>query len=272
MLSTWVCCSCADTGDGASFESTALMMDEEMQQRFKPVRAPSAEYSDQGKAEVPLFAMPAKQPYEAEALPEREATTGDASPGIDVEDEAGEKFWKMYCDKLYPGEELGLDMMVDRHHQLSLSAHPTKKGAVLKWNKANPDQAVTAGDIVESVNGVSGKAEILAAMKAHTALTFRMRRVVYFQVVVPLSTVGGLGVELQSSDNGLVVKRILDGMDVKRANSRCEAGQLIAVGNVIVKVNGEGGSSDDMARRLDSATDSVLLSIYRPPPSSSGLL
>lgn len=271
-------CCCAESGSGMPYESTVPMLDEEpatadvrftQKQEDTPAtprvaRSSSLEVNgssetpsaDADKAEAPEFPAP---------LPAAmHASTAAASTKMDSEQDFDEKIWVINCNKGRKEEGLGLDIMIDKNQKLTVSAHPTKPGAILEWNRSHPDQAVIAGDIIESVNGAVGKEKILEAMKNSYELTLRMRRVIRCEVVVPCTSEGNLGLELRESGNALLVERILEDCDVKKANSRCLAGKQIAVGNLILKVNGVGGDAEDMVHRLQNAKGDVFLSIYRP--------
>lgn len=273
MFRNLVCC-CADSGNGMPYENTVSMLEEEPTPTDVPLF--------QKQAETPWVARSSSLEVNARPTPSVDAdkaaapkfpvapsaamhvSTVAASTKVDIEQDFDEKIWSIDCTKDYQDEGLGLDIMIDRNYALTVSAHPTKPGAILRWNQSHPDQAVAAGDIIESVNGAVGKSKILEAMRNSSELSLRMRRVIRCEVVVPCTSEGNLGLELRESGDALLVERILDDCDVKKANSRCLAGKQIAVGNLILKVNGVGGDAEDLVNRLQNATGDVFISIYRP--------
>lgn len=268
VFRSFFCCHCEDSSNGMPHENTVPMLDEGLPNLQVPDNEKPHVESSLSK-EVGKFGFTeAKAEDIAEQVQAQQLQSENGgmhvSWKIGSEEQSDAQVWEVCCSKEFKDEELGLSMMIDRHGQLSLSADPSQPGAVLRWNSDHPDQAVAAGDIVESVNGCESKKDILEAMKDSCELTFRMRRVIRCEVIVPCSSEGNLGLELRESGSALMVERILEAGDVKRANARCDAGKQIVVGNLIVKVNGVGGDAHDMVQRLQTARGNVSLAIYRP--------
>jgi len=67
-----------------------------------------------------------------------------------------QRTWEVELQRL-PGDILGLH--VDWRNYKTLKVTRVKEGLTLKWNEANPKDAVMNGDIIIEINGVSGSAQ-----------------------------------------------------------------------------------------------------------------
>jgi hypothetical protein len=135
-------------------------------------------------------------------------------------------------------------------------------GFIDSYNRANPNTAIQAGDVLARCNGVEDDANAMLLMfKQSQALRFRVRRVSSFHATLCVSESTGL--KLNTST--MAVTDIVDG-PAMRYNKKSAAGYQIMKDDRIIAVDGSSGTALQLWQAMHNTFTprTMTLTIQRP--------
>lgn len=162
---------------------------------------------------------------------------------------------------------LDVDSQDDKHLQV---VGVVDAGAFKEYNERNADPSVQVikSDFIVSVNGLTGRTEMLNAFK-ESKITVKVVRAINTAVLVENTDKKkghGLIFPEKMKCDVLVVMKIEDGY-IKEYNDKCKhASEKIHVYDRIFSVKGQEGKAALLKGLLDKATDTFQLAIQRPCP------
>lgn len=176
--------------------------------------------------------------------------------------------WTIELDRPDDESTLGLELDIDKHRNVSVKREP-RDGPARAWNDTSISMAFKVGDIVESVNGVTGEAaSLLKAMKGAKHIKFGMKRMVDFKVTIEVEE--GLGLRLINVKSRAFVDKVIPEGDVDVYNATCAAGYRVARGIWLISVDGWVGEPDDIKRMISQLEPGkVELRFGRPHPDGA---
>lgn len=218
---------------------------------------------------------PLEKPVEDEQAPEPEAAPKAAAcepapvqepasspePAPEVPNDCTE--WEVTITKS-PGKT-----MVGVNLDCSSQSAPCVKGLqagslVVEWNKAHPDKKVSIGDAIITVNGATDTASKILRLREDSFLQMRFRRVSDFIVAVNRGT-EGLGVSFAGPGTGPAkVHRIAEGKAIDTYNKKAEPGKVVVPGDIVMTVNGDAGSKDQVVSAITKASGLIILQVSHP--------
>eukprot|EP00927_Polykrikos_kofoidii_P006225 TRINITY_DN12531_c0_g1_i1.p1 TRINITY_DN12531_c0_g1~~TRINITY_DN12531_c0_g1_i1.p1 ORF type:complete len:347 (-),score=62.45 TRINITY_DN12531_c0_g1_i1:33-1073(-) len=164
------------------------------------------------------------------------------------------------------GASIGVEIVPCGDFQLVVFVDKT--GLVADWNASHEaNQHVLVGDRIVMVNGVHSDSEAMMNLLKHcpslTLAVARMRQPVAGETLAYLrreSSRSPLGFELTKHNGHATVSGISEGA-VADWNASCEDCNQIRVGDVIIDVNGESGSFEEMVAVM--MRDTMLVVIFK---------
>jgi hypothetical protein len=180
--------------------------------------------------------------------------TKDAS---EEEEPLGDQEFIVDVSKQTTGNGSGLGIEVLLGADGALRVKDVTDGAVPQWNKVLEDKKVRPGDSIVEINGVRGDAREMARVlqsEAPASLRLKVQRKdwgVEQNFEVDLSPCPGqsLGLSCLTERAALKVKHVKEGRVQSWNEGQCAKNQ-VRPGDRILKVNGRGGSPDELERGL----------------------
>jgi hypothetical protein len=163
-----------------------------------------------------------------------------------------------------PGESLGLEL--DPLDGEVMQVCKIRDGLVKSYNEANKDKQVRVGDFLTSINGVTGRTDLMIErFQKDATLKVKIRRLKSWDVTLVQPRAAAIRPAVNRAANGRTLL-ILDISDraIKEWNA-ANPGLDIAKHDRIISVNGMESESDKMMEQVEKA-EKLVMTLGRPSP------
>lgn len=185
------------------------------------------------------------------ALPSQVPEQAPSTPLADPTFYGGQHFIEFEASLEKGADGLGIDVqsgVADGPNADTLLITRIKIGAIMMWNRVNPENPIQVGDRIGQVNGVRGlPSEMIQVIKNTKLLRIRFLRLVEFTVSV--NTYGRLGIDIAQHAHSLRVLSVGHG-PIGDWNARQTPDFEVRAGDHIVEANGVRGKCDTILKTI----------------------